>query len=274
MTPLPLPRRQRSIRRAVRRHRRPLATLCTAGALWAGLQAVAPPPAATAPVAVAARDLAAGAALSASDVRVVALPPGAVPDGATAPSVGAVLAAPVRRGEPFTDVRLARGGPARPAGTVLVTVRTADPAAALAVRPGDRVDVLAGPSPEQVPGTVGADPDAPHKGTVEEATTIGTGLLVLAVPGRPGADPAGLVGARGAAGAAGAAGGDPAADDGAGLLGAVGPADPELGAPGVPAGLGGVDAAGVLVVAADRRAAARLAAAVGLRPLSVVVVSR
>jgi len=271
VAPLPLPPRQRSIRRAVRRHRRPLATLCTAGALWAGLQAVAPPPAATAPVAVAARDLAAGAALSASDVRVVALPPGAVPDGATAPSVGAVLAAPVRRGEAFTDVRLARGGPARPAGTVLVTVRTADPAAALAVRPGDRVDVLAGPSPEQVPGTVGADPEAPGKGTVEEATTVGTGLLVLAVPGRPGADPAGLVGARGAAGAAG---GDPAADDGAGLLGAVGPADPELGAPGDPAGLGGVDAAGVLVVAADRRAAARLAAASGLRPLSVVVVSR
>jgi hypothetical protein len=260
---MPQPSRLRSVRRALRRHRRPLAALATAGALWAGLHAVARPPSVAVPVAVAAVDLPAGAALSAADVRVVGLPPTAVPDGATTPPDGTVLTGPLRRGEPFTDVRLAGNALARPAGTVLVTVRVADPAAVLAVRPGDRVDVLAGPSAAPVTDAAGAEAGDSGRRGVEEATTIGTDLLVLAVPGRPDGDPTRLV-------TGGVGGAEPGApDDGTGILGAVGPSGPGAGFGG-----GEVDAAGVVVLAADRRAAARVAASSGIRLLTVVVVSR
>ncbi|WP_088313773.1 SAF domain-containing protein [Kineosporia sp. R_H_3] len=236
----------RAVRRALRRRRRPLAALCTAVAVWATARAVAPPPPATTLLTVAARDLAAGVTLGPGDLTTVPVPVGAGPDGATAPAPGSVLAAPVRRGEPFTDVRLVGPGPARrPPGSVVVTVRTADPAAVLAVRPGDRVDVLAGPAtdtPTGVPADVVAGAAAPT-----DATTLAQGLVVLAVPGAGPPD-------DGAA--------DTGADGTGGLLGGVGTAP----------GATPTDTAGVLVVAADRAAAARLAAATG-RSLTVVVVS-
>lgn len=102
-------------------------------------------------VVVAARDLPAGAA-PAAGTQAVQLPASAVPQGALAPSSpslsdGSVLAAPVRRGEVITDVRLtgAAGLLASLApGEVALPVAVASPLPEGLVSPGQRVAVLAG----------------------------------------------------------------------------------------------------------------------------------
>lgn len=169
-------------------HRRLLAAALTAVAVAAGLSAVAPKPPRTLGVWAAARDLPGGAPLGAADVAVRALRAVDVPAGALRADdrvVGRLLAAPVRRGEPLTDVRLL--GPSllnalgRP-GLVAVPVRIADGSAAAAlVRAGDVVDVLAAADPS------GGGPAAP--------STVAAAVRVLAVPARDaaGGDPGGLV---------------------------------------------------------------------------------
>lgn len=155
------------VRRAVLARRRPLAGLVAAGAVAAGVQAVAPPAPATSPVLVATRDLAAGATLSADDVAVRRWPVDAVPDGtATAGDVvGRVLAAPLRTGEPVTDVRVGAAGFATTEpGLTAVPVRLPDPGVAGLLAPGDRIDLIA---------TDPADGDA---------ETVAEHVLVLAVP--------------------------------------------------------------------------------------------
>jgi Flp pilus assembly protein CpaB len=167
-------------RRAVLRRRRLLAVLCTAGAVLAGLRATAPPAPATADVWVAARDLPAGAALEEDDVTIAALPPDAVPDGVVAEPVGALLAAPLRTGEPVTDVRLV--GPdlvdAAP-GTIALPVRLSDAGHAGLLTVGDVVDVIA------------TDPES------RTTTTVSEDAVVQAVPaadeGAGGAIPGRLV---------------------------------------------------------------------------------
>jgi Flp pilus assembly protein CpaB len=136
------------VRRAVSRHRALLAAGLAAGAVASALGVLAPAPQAGVTVLTAAQDLAAGTALSVADVRSVDLPRGLVPAGAlvtAADVVGRVLAAPVRRGEALTDVRLAGAGLLSPGATGLlaVPVRIADAASAALVTAGDRVDVLA-----------------------------------------------------------------------------------------------------------------------------------
>lgn len=149
-----------------------------------------PSPAVVAPappgaeVVVAARDLPAGTALAVPDLRTVAMPTAVVPAGAARQPgalLGRVIAGPVRRGEPVTDVRLV--GPGLTAGldpgtAVAVPVRLSDPQAATLVRAGDRVDVLGSPvdTRDGTPG-VGAD-----------AVEVAAGVRVLAVLG--GDDPA------------------------------------------------------------------------------------
>lgn len=130
------------------RLRRPLATLFAAAAAWLALLTLRPDPPPTVRVLAAARDLPAGATLAPSDVRPVPFPAGAVPSGAIrSGATGRVLAGPMRRGEPLTDVRvigdrLLRGhGP----GKVAAPVRIADADTVRLVRPGDRIDVLAAP---------------------------------------------------------------------------------------------------------------------------------
>jgi Flp pilus assembly protein CpaB len=100
-------------------------------------------------VVVAAHDLSPGTTLAQGDLAVHTLPGDVVPSGAlTGPAtvVGRVLAAPVRAGEPLTDVRLV--GPADTALTTgdpraaAVPVRLADPDVADLLRPGIRVDVV------------------------------------------------------------------------------------------------------------------------------------
>ncbi|WP_026402303.1 SAF domain-containing protein [Actinomadura rifamycini] len=149
------------------RLRRPLATLFAAAAAWLALLTLRPGPPPTVQVLAAARDLPAGATLAPSDVRPVPFPAGAAPSGALrSGAAGRVLAGPMRRGEPLTDVRvigdrLLRGhGP----GKVAAPVRIADADTVRLVRPGDRIDVLAAP-PEglAVPEPPGeTPPDLPH----------------------------------------------------------------------------------------------------------------
>ncbi|MDQ3154445.1 MAG: SAF domain-containing protein [Actinomycetota bacterium] len=100
-------------------------------------------------IVVASRDLAPGDALGSGAVRVVSLPSALVPDGA-ATSVeavaGRVLAAPLRRGEPVTDVRVTGTALARSvsgdSGAVSVPVRLSDPDVAALLHPGATVDVV------------------------------------------------------------------------------------------------------------------------------------
>jgi pilus assembly protein CpaB len=171
-------------RRRLRRHRRggtaALAALC----LICSLEAAAPARPVTVDVLVAAHDLSGGIPLSAGDLALARLPPSAAPAGAlrlATDAVGRTLAAPVRRGEPLTDVRLV--GPrlvdALGPGLVATPVRLADPAVAALLRPGDRVDVLAAP----------ADPALGARTTLAAAD-----VPVLAVPaGDPASDQGALV---------------------------------------------------------------------------------
>ncbi len=121
-------------------------------------------------VMVAARDLAPGTVLEAGEVTMRELPGPVVPDGAArAPAtvLGRTLAAPVRRGEPLTDVRLtgpdlARTVPSSP-DAVSVPLRLADPDIAALLHPGAAVDVV----------TVGERQDEP--------VVLARGARVLAV---------------------------------------------------------------------------------------------
>jgi Flp pilus assembly protein CpaB len=157
-----------SVRRAVLRRRRLLAVLCAIGAAAAGLRATAPPAAPTVEVLVAASDLPAGAELRAEDLSTVALTQETAPDGVlteVGEAAGAILAAPLRAGEPVTDVRLVGPGLADAApGTVAVPVRLSDAAQAGLLRVGDEVDLLA------------TDPQS------RTTATIASDALVLAVP--------------------------------------------------------------------------------------------
>lgn len=133
-----------AVRRAVLARRRILAALLAAVAALAGLRATTAPPPATVPVTVAARDLPAGATLSADDLTVVGFAPGSVPDDVTDRPAGARLASPVTRGEPITGPRLV--GPrlvsAAP-GLRAVPVRLPDAATVALLDAGDRIDLYA-----------------------------------------------------------------------------------------------------------------------------------
>lgn len=137
---VPLRRRRLGPRRLVSAG---LAAVALAGAL----QVLAPRPAAGVPAVVLGRDLPAGARLQTADLRTVQLPAATVPTGALTglgAAAGRVLAAAGRAGEVLTDVRLVGPGllTGQPPGQVGAPVRVADPAAAVLVAPGDRVDVL------------------------------------------------------------------------------------------------------------------------------------
>jgi Flp pilus assembly protein CpaB len=113
-----------------------------------GLRAVAPDPPPSALAAVAARDLAAGARLSAADVRTVRVDRALMPtSGALAEeaAVGAVLAAPLRAGQVLTDRSVV--GPSLlagyPSGTVAAAIRLGDAAIAALLHTGDHIDVYA-----------------------------------------------------------------------------------------------------------------------------------
>lgn len=172
--------------------RRLLAALCAGVAVLAAVKAVAPPAQRTVLVWAAAHDLSGGRPLTAQDLRAVALPLASVPGGALRSGtqvVGRLLAAPVRAGEPLTDVRLL--GPALltalpEPGLVAVPVRVADGSAAAAlVHPGDVVDVLAVGDPvsgraDQHPVTVASAVRVVSVPAQAAVASDGGGLVVVA----------------------------------------------------------------------------------------------
>jgi pilus assembly protein CpaB len=158
--------------RALSRHRVLLASGLAAGAVASSLGVLAPRAEAGVAVLAATRDLPAGTALAPGDLRAATVPPGVAPTGAVtgaADALGRVLAAPVRRGETLTDVRLAGAGllGTGHAGLVAAPVRIADAASAALVTAGDRIDVLAASS---APGAAPA------------ARVVASNAEVLAVP--------------------------------------------------------------------------------------------
>ncbi|WP_148613815.1 SAF domain-containing protein [Nocardioides rubriscoriae] len=153
------------LRRRVLRRRRSLAALLTAVAVAATLAATSQAPPASVPVVVAARDLPAGEVLGPDDLTTVAFSPGTAPAGLTPAATGRVLAAPLTRGQPVTDVALV--GPAmtgdRP-DLRAVPVRLPDAGAVGLLRVGDLIDVVA------------TDPQ------VGETEAVADAALVLAIP--------------------------------------------------------------------------------------------
>jgi Flp pilus assembly protein CpaB len=181
--------RWQTFRRAVRRHvlarRRLLAACCLGVAAAAALHEVAGPPPPTVPVTTVVRDLPAGAVLTADDLTTRPLPVEAVPAGASdaAAVVGEVLAAPVRAGEPLTDVRLV-GDSLAAAHPDLATmpVRLPDAGQAALLSPGDRIDLVA--TDPQAGGSRVVAPDAlvlavPQARPDQAATAASPGALVV-----------------------------------------------------------------------------------------------
>ncbi|MGZ5398362.1 MAG: RcpC/CpaB family pilus assembly protein [Nocardioides sp.] len=185
-------RLRRAVRRRVLARRRPLAALCAGVAVAAGVQAAAAPPPPTVEVMTAARDLPAGHVLGAADLRPLPMPPDAVPEGIVEGDVGSTLAAPVRAGEPITDVRLV-GGDLAAAHPDLTTLPVRLPDAGLAglLDPGDRIDLIA--TDPQAGGSRVVASDAlvlatPPDAEATAATSPPGALVVLAV------DPAAVAG--------------------------------------------------------------------------------
>ncbi|GAB4099966.1 SAF domain-containing protein [Sinomonas halotolerans] len=178
----PWPARPRSpLRRFLERRRRTLAAALACTAVGAAVYQLTPPSAAMVPVAVAARDLPAGAALGAGDVRLARLPADAVPDHASADTsalVGQRLSGAVRRGEALTDAAIVGAGllTGAPPGTAAVPVRVADPASLELLTPGQLVDLVLTP-----------DTGGPSGGGV----ALASGVPVLWTPQAGGAGTAG-----------------------------------------------------------------------------------
>jgi pilus assembly protein CpaB len=135
-----------------------------------GRAATRPPP--RTPVLVAARDIPGGVPLQRAAVRIARLPASLVPAGALRSAdaaVGRTVGAPLRRGEPITDVRLvgtALAASLAGTGAVAAPVRLVDADTAALLRPGDAVDVLA----------------APQHGDSGSARVVAPDARVMAVP--------------------------------------------------------------------------------------------
>jgi Flp pilus assembly protein CpaB len=168
------------------RHRRLVTAVLAAAIVLLGVTALRGGDAPAVGVWVAARDLAGGEPLHRSDVALESLPRSAVPAGAItthAPPVGVMLGAPVRRGEPLTDVRLLSPfllTAAASARDLAVPVRVTDGPAALAlVRAGERITVIAA-----------SDTGI---GATSHVRTVVSAVRVLAVPGNASDSGLGLI---------------------------------------------------------------------------------
>ncbi len=180
----------RRTRRTVLARRRPLAALCVAVAVAAGLRAATAPPPPTTMVLTAAHDLGAGVVVQPGDLQRTPYPPGSVPTGTlrnAATAVGRTTAGPVRAKEALTDARLVaaallQGYP----GLVAVPVRIGDPGAVRLLHVGDRVDLLAadpqGGSSAQVVGRDVPVVSIPRASDDSPGLTNGGALVVVGVP--------------------------------------------------------------------------------------------
>ena len=260
--PIPLGLR---LRLGLARHRPAVVAALLALAVATGLQTLRPPPAPTAQVLVAAHDLSAGHRLTARDLATRAWPLGAVPTGVVPRPIGRLLAAPLRRGEPVTDVRVTPNSPASLAGNhspggrlppdwVAMTVRLSEPAAAILVAPGDRVKVLVGAATDPLSGAGASG------GEAASARVVVDDALVLTTPS-PATSAGGTTSGAASAGAAGSA-----AEGAGGLLGTLSDRRPITSGSGDDSGL----PAGVLTLGLSTASAVDLAAASGVRFLTVV----
>ncbi|GAB3464773.1 CpaB family protein [Kineococcus endophyticus] len=190
--PLPAPPPRGPLARRRRRlTRRWLSAGLVAAAGGVAVATLAPPAPVQARVLVAARDLPTGAVLTAADVTPQERDDATVPDGTLGADAvqGAVLAAPVRRGEVLTDARTTTGPllAGQPAGTVATGVEVGDTALLQSLAPGARVDVL-------------ARTQDPVSGAATGAERIAAGVVVLRVPAPP--TSGGLLGPSGSQGPA------------------------------------------------------------------------
>lgn len=158
----------RQVRRHALIHRRGLAALCLAVAVWAALSALEPTPPPGIRVWTAAADLPSGTVVRAADLQAATVPPEAAPSAAHDLGAldGRVLAGPVGAGEILTSTQML--GPRRLAGypgRSAVPLRIPDAEAAALLRVGDAVDLVA------------SDPQQPRAGI-----RIATDAVVLALP--------------------------------------------------------------------------------------------
>jgi Flp pilus assembly protein CpaB len=186
-----LPLLLRRTRRTVLARRRPLAALCVAFAVAAGLRTVTASPPPTTTVLTASHDLGAGVVVQHGDLQRTPYPPGSVPAGTlrdASAAVGRTTAGPVRAKEALTDARLVtasllQGYP----GLVAVPVRIGDPGAVRLLHVGDRVDLLAadpqGGSSAQVVGRDVPVVSIPRATDDSPGLTNGGALVVVGVPG-------------------------------------------------------------------------------------------
>lgn len=172
-------------------HRRGLAVLLTAVAVWSALGVVHPAPPPTTRIWTAADDLTGGRVLVASDLRAVAFPRDLVPAGSVRDRdqlLGHLLATPLTRGDPVTHDDVL--GPTRLEGypgTAALGLRVGDDAVAALLRAGEQVELVAtdpqGAHPAELlvhDAVVLAVP----RPTGDADTVSGTGrLVVFAVPG-------------------------------------------------------------------------------------------
>lgn len=160
---------RRRLWRRLRWHRRKIAAVCAAVAVFAALTTLKPPPTPSVVLVAARHDIAAGARLRARDLIEVRYPRTLAPERAvrsTADAVGRSAAAGLARGTPLTVFSLSGMawsglGPTRAA----VPVRLQDGAVAELLRPG------------QLVGLVSIDPRSPT-----EAVVLVPDAVVLAVP--------------------------------------------------------------------------------------------
>ncbi len=173
-----LARGREHARKFLLRRRRPLAALCAAVAVAAGLSVTRPPAPGTVEVIVASRDLPAGTRLTADDLTARDFLAGTEPARPAGRPTGRVLAVALSAGEPLTDSSLL--GPALTADLPYlraVPVRMPDPGMVDLLRVGDVIDLVA------------ADPDG------DPARLLATDVPVLALP-----EVADVTGASGLAG--------------------------------------------------------------------------
>lgn len=180
--------------RVLTRRRRLIAAALAALAVALALPVLAPSTSGV-PVLTATRDLPGGAVLEPGDLVRVTVE--RAPDGALSTGwEGQLLAGPVRRGEALTDVRVVGRSLLDGLGAHLVAtpVRLADPAAALLLRSGDVVDVLAAATREDGPGYAEVVAASARVVAVPAASPDEEGaLIVVAVPERTASRLAGSV---------------------------------------------------------------------------------
>lgn len=134
------------VRRVVFRRRRPLAALLVFLAVVSALGSLRPHSNGDS-VVVANGDLVAGDILLAKDLTLISWSGDETPGGSSsivADFVGETVAAPVRKGEPLTDVRVLGPGLLDGYGptSVVTTIRIADAAALIGLRSGDAVALI------------------------------------------------------------------------------------------------------------------------------------